>query len=404
MAASGRDVRRRPGRGDDEPGRPAAAAGRLAAPPQCLPRHDCPFPGAGAVPRLEERPDPPRRPPVHLLRHGDVRGPAAAAPAGAGHVRAHRHVPRLPPGLFRRRDAAHGRPDEAELLQVERHRADGGERDGGPGPVAKKAELEAERGRREEEWRLDRVCAEVGDAPLDQLSCEQGRRPAQRPELAPASGVPELHGLHAGAAAPQRRLLPLDRPGLPAVQHQPGRWSSRGDGGFARLAGNPSPLLPRHDREAIRALPARAAGRGDAAGRARGGLPAHGALRRGGEPGGRAGRVPAAVAALHAVAPRTYLGGVLQAGPAVSGPADGVGGDAPPPAGARAGPGRVPHQPAGEHHGRLRPPVRHFRRRPRGEFPRDPGERRLQGRNRDDRLHRAAARLAGRWTRVPWTR
>ena len=43
--------------------------------------------------------------------------------------------------------------------------------------------------------------------------------------------------------------------------------------------------------KAIRAVPARPAGRGDAASRARGGLPAHGALRRGGEPGGCARRV-----------------------------------------------------------------------------------------------------------------
>ena len=84
-----------------------AAAGRLAASPQRLPRHGRPLPGSGAVPRLEERPDPPRRPSVHLLRHGDVRGPAAAAPAGAGHVRAYRDIRRLPPGLFRRRNAAH---------------------------------------------------------------------------------------------------------------------------------------------------------------------------------------------------------------------------------------------------------------------------------------------------------
>jgi hypothetical protein len=41
-------------------------------------------------------------------------------------------------------------------------------------PVTKKDELEAERSRREGEWSLDRVHAEVGDAPLDQLSCEQG--------------------------------------------------------------------------------------------------------------------------------------------------------------------------------------------------------------------------------------
>ncbi len=41
-------------------------------------------------------------------------------------------------------------------------------------PVAKKTELEAERTRQEEEWRLDGVRAAVGDASLDQLSCAQG--------------------------------------------------------------------------------------------------------------------------------------------------------------------------------------------------------------------------------------
>ncbi len=41
-------------------------------------------------------------------------------------------------------------------------------------PAAKKKELDAERARQEEDWRLDRVREEVGGASLDQLSCEQG--------------------------------------------------------------------------------------------------------------------------------------------------------------------------------------------------------------------------------------
>jgi hypothetical protein len=41
-------------------------------------------------------------------------------------------------------------------------------------PRARKDELEADRARQEEEWRLDRVRAEVGGASLDELSCAQG--------------------------------------------------------------------------------------------------------------------------------------------------------------------------------------------------------------------------------------
>ncbi|HEX5268916.1 MAG TPA: hypothetical protein VFW33_00450, partial [Gemmataceae bacterium] len=41
-------------------------------------------------------------------------------------------------------------------------------------PRARKDELEAERAREEEEWRLDRVRAEVGNATLDELSSAQG--------------------------------------------------------------------------------------------------------------------------------------------------------------------------------------------------------------------------------------
>jgi hypothetical protein len=41
-------------------------------------------------------------------------------------------------------------------------------------PVRRKGELEADRAREEEEWRLDRVRAEVGGASLDELSCAQG--------------------------------------------------------------------------------------------------------------------------------------------------------------------------------------------------------------------------------------
>ncbi len=41
-------------------------------------------------------------------------------------------------------------------------------------PRARKDELEAERARKEEEWRLDRVRAEAGDATLDELSSSQG--------------------------------------------------------------------------------------------------------------------------------------------------------------------------------------------------------------------------------------
>jgi hypothetical protein len=41
-------------------------------------------------------------------------------------------------------------------------------------PRARKGELEADRARQEEEWRLDRVRAEVGGASLDELSCAQG--------------------------------------------------------------------------------------------------------------------------------------------------------------------------------------------------------------------------------------
>jgi hypothetical protein len=41
-------------------------------------------------------------------------------------------------------------------------------------PVKRQRELEAERVRRQEEWRLDRVRAVVGDASIDELSCEPG--------------------------------------------------------------------------------------------------------------------------------------------------------------------------------------------------------------------------------------
>jgi hypothetical protein len=41
-------------------------------------------------------------------------------------------------------------------------------------PRARRDELEADRARQEEEWRLDRVRAEVGGASLDELSCAQG--------------------------------------------------------------------------------------------------------------------------------------------------------------------------------------------------------------------------------------
>jgi hypothetical protein len=41
-------------------------------------------------------------------------------------------------------------------------------------PAVKKNELEDQRLRQVEKWRLDRVCANVGAAPIDQLSCEQG--------------------------------------------------------------------------------------------------------------------------------------------------------------------------------------------------------------------------------------
>jgi hypothetical protein len=41
-------------------------------------------------------------------------------------------------------------------------------------PVGKKRELEDERGRLADEWRLDRVRAEVGEGSVDELSCEPG--------------------------------------------------------------------------------------------------------------------------------------------------------------------------------------------------------------------------------------